>query len=137
VLENNTLVEGSSLAGVLYYAEQAFSDLGKPLNFKYWTKYFGDGLHKIFLRRVIPSIRLQTQPYNLNVYIDINQLNTASIRYTVAAQASGITWGGGLAGPAAVLLAWGSSTVSTPKSLKGTEAYWHQIRLSNKESIRR
>jgi hypothetical protein len=76
-------------------------------------------LHKIFLRRVIPSIRLQTQPYNLNVYIDINQLNTASISYTVAAQAFGITWGGGSSWAGGSTTAWGSSTVSTPKSLKG------------------
>lgn len=131
VLETNVLIEGSSLAGVLYYAESAFSDLGKPLNFKYWTKYFGDGLRKIFLRRVLPSIRLQTQPYNLNVYIDIDQRNTASIAYMVAAQASGNLWGGGSSvtwgGGSSIV--WGSSTVSTPKTLRGTEAYWHQIRF--------
>jgi hypothetical protein len=132
VLENNTLVEGSSIAGILYYAEQAFSDIGKPISFKYWTKYFGDGLHKIFLRRVIPSIRLQTQPYNLTVSIDINQLNTASISYSVAAQASGITWGGGYTWAGGSTTTWGSSTVSTPKSLKGTEAYWHQIRFEQR-----
>lgn len=129
VLENNTLVEGSSLFGALFYAEQAYSDLGKPISFKYWTKYFGDGLRKIFLRRVLPSIRLQTQPYSLGVYIDINQLNTASIRYTVAAQASGITWGGGSSWAGGSSTAWGSAAVSTPSTLKGTEAYWHQIRF--------
>jgi hypothetical protein len=128
VLEDNTLVEGSSLTGTLYYAEDAYSDLGKPINFKYWTKYFGDGLHKIFLRRVIPSIRLQTQPYDLNVYIDIDQRNTASIMYTVNAQASGLTWGDGSTWGGGSSIVWGSSVVSTPTSLKGTEAYWHQIR---------
>lgn len=126
VLENNTLVEGSSLFGALFYAEQAYSDMGKPISFKYWTKYFGDGLRKIFLRRVIPSIRLQTQPYDLDVLIDINQLNTASIRYTVEAQASGATWAGGDSWADGTT--WGSATVSTPESLQGTEAYWHQIR---------
>lgn len=128
VLENNTLVEGSSLYGALFYAEQAYSDLGKPIDFKYWTKYFGDGLRKIFLRRVIPSIRLQTQPYNLNVNIDINQLNSPTLLYTVNAQASGITWGGGSSWAGGSTTTWGSATVSTPRSLKGTEAYWHQIR---------
>jgi hypothetical protein len=129
VLEDNTLIEGSSLTGSLYYAEDAYSDLGKPINFKYWTKYFGDGLHKIFLRRVIPSLRLQTQPYDLNVYIDIDQRNTASIRYTVNAQASGITWGDGSSWAGSSSTVWGSAVVSTPETLQGTEAYWHQIRF--------
>jgi hypothetical protein len=129
VTETNVLIEGSSLAGVLYYAEQAYSDLGKPISFKYWTKYWGDGLRKIFFRRIVPSIRLQTQPYNLNVKFDINQLNTASIAYTVNAQASGITWGGGSNWAGGSSVVWGSAVVSTPQTLKGTEAFWLQVRF--------
>lgn len=129
--ENNTLIEGSSLVGVLYYAEIAYSDLGKPIEFKYWTKYFGDGLRKILLRRFIPSIRLQTQPYMLNIYIDIDQRNTIPLQYTLNAQASGTTWGAGTPtnwGAGSPIL-WGSATVSNPQILRGTEAYWHQIRF--------
>lgn len=130
VNEVNVLYEGSSLIGSLYLAEQAYSDLGKPIAFVYWTKYFGDGLKKILLRRIIPSIRLQTQPYNLNVYIDIDQRNTIPLRYQVNAQASGFTWGQGspvLWGAGGVYL-WGSATVSNPTTMQGTEAFWHQIR---------
>lgn len=126
--EANRLIEGSSLVGAVYLGEQDYSDLGKPIAFKYHTKYFGDGIRKIFLRRVIPSIRLQTDPYELNIYIDINQLNTASIQYTIPAQASGYTWGSGYFwGTSAIT--WGSQTVSTPEPLQGTEAYWHQVRF--------
>lgn len=127
VNESNDLYEGSSLVGALYHAEEAYSDLGKPIEFIYWTKYFGDGIRKIFLRRVIPSLRLQTQPYNLNIYIDIDQRNTTPLRYTVDAQASGETWGGGATWGGGSL--WGSNTVTTPTTLRGTEAYWHQIRF--------
>lgn len=129
--ESNGLYEGSSLVGALYLAEIAYSDLGKPLVFVYWSKYFGDGIRKIFLRRVIPSIRLQTQPYKLNVYIDIDQRNTIPLRYSVNAQASGFTWGQGspvLWGAGGVYL-WGSVTVSSPTTMQGTEAYWHQLRF--------
>jgi hypothetical protein len=129
--ESAILYEGSSTIGALYLAEQAYSDLGKPLAFIYWTKYFGDGLRKIFLRRVIPSIRLQTQPYNLNVYIDIDQRNTTPLRYTISAQATGYLWGAGspvLWGAGGVYL-WGSATVSSPTTMQGTEAYWHQLRF--------
>lgn len=131
VNESNQLYEGSSLVGALYYAEQAYSDLGKPIAFVYWTKYFGDGIRKILLRRLIPSIRLQTQPYNLNIYIDIDQRNTIPLRYTINAQASGYLWGQGTPadwGHGSPVL-WGSATVSNPTVLRGTEAYWHQIRF--------
>lgn len=131
VNESNVLYEGSPLVGAMYLAEQAYSDLGKPIAFVYWTKYFGDGLRKILLRRVIPSVRLQTQPYDLNVYIDIDQRNTIPLRYTIDAQASGGLWGEGspwLWGAGDPIL-WGSNTVSTPVVLRGTEAFWHQIRF--------
>jgi len=131
VNESNILYEGSSLVGALYLGEQAYSDMGKPIAFIYWTKYFGDGLRKIFLRRVIPSIRLQTQPYMLNVYIDIDQRNTIPLRYSVSAQASGYLWGAGspvLWGAGGVYV-WGSATVSSPTVMQGTEAFWHQLRF--------
>lgn len=128
VNESNVLIEGSSRVGAVYLADQAYSDMGKPLVFKYWTKYFGDGLHKLFLRRLIPSVRLQTQPYNLSVKLDMDQLNTTSITSTISAQATGHTWGSGyLWGTSAIT--WGSAVVSTPNPIAGTEAYWHQIRF--------
>lgn len=125
--ESNELIEGSSLVGAVYHAEDAYSDMGKPIPFIYWTKYFGDGLRRIFLRRVIPSIRLQTQPYSLNIYIDIDQRNTIPLQYTIDALASGEVWGGGqLWGDGWV---YGSATVSTPTTLRGSEGLWHQIRF--------
>jgi hypothetical protein len=127
VNESEELYEGSSQVGAVYYSEQKYSDLGKPIAFKYWTKYFGDGIHKIFLRRVLPSIRLQTQPYNLSVNIDMDQKGNVPLQYTISAQASGSTWGGGGAWTDNVTV-WGSSSVSTPTILQGSEAFWHQIR---------
>lgn len=127
--EDNTLIEGSSRVGAVYFAEQAYSDLGKPIVFKYWTKYFGDGLHKIFLRRVIPSIRLQTQPYNLHVYLDLDQKNNIPLQYTVSAQATGSTWGSGKTWTTGTTTTWGSSAVSIPTIMQGSEAFWHQIRF--------
>lgn len=129
VTEDNTLIEASSLVGQLFYAEQQYSDMGKPIDFVYWTKYFGDGLHKILLRRLLPSIRLQTQPYDLDVMIDIDQRNTTPISYTVSAQASGSTWGSGETWGGGET--WGSATVSSPTVMQGTEAFWHQIRFEH------
>lgn len=125
--EDNELVEGSSVVGAVYHADQAYSDMGKPIDFVYWTKYFGDGLRRIFLRRIIPSIRLQSQPYNLNVYIDIDQLNTVPLQYTINALASGEVWGGGQEWGDG--WTFGSATVSTPNTLRGSEGLWHQTRF--------
>lgn len=127
--ETNILYEGSSRVGAIYKSEQAYSDLGKPIDFIYWTKYFGDGLHKIFLRRVIPSIRLQTQPYNLNMYIDIDQRNNIPLQYNISAQASGSEWGNGHTWTTGTTTTWGSSVVSTPTTAQGSEGYWHQVRF--------
>lgn len=127
--EDGTLIEGSSLVGQFFYSEQQYSDMGKPIDFKYWTKYFGDGLHKILLRRIAPSIRLQTQPYELNVLVDIDQRNTTPISYTMSAQASGNTWGSGETYGSGTT--WGSATVSSPSVMTGTEAYWHQVRFEH------
>lgn len=127
--EDNSLVECSSLAGQAYNGEQQYSDLGKQIDFKWWSKYFGDGIHKMFMRRLIPSIRLQTLPYSIDLFIDIDQRNTTSIQYTIDAQASGSTWGGGDNWGASAT--WGSAVVSTPKTYSGTEAYWHQVRIEH------
>lgn len=125
--EDQTLIEGSSVVGTLYFAESDYNDLGRPINFKYYTNYFGSGLNKIFLRRVLPAVRLQTAPYDIDVMLDMDQRNTAAISYTISAQASGSSWGSSETwGGSAV---WGSATVSTPKPLAGTEAFWHQVRF--------
>lgn len=132
VLEDDTLIEGSCVVGAMYVAEQQYSDLGRPIDFEYYTNYFGTGLNKIFLRRMLPAVRLQSAAYSINVAIDIDQRNTEVITDTIDAQASGSewgsteTWGGGAT--------WGSATVSTPKPITGTEAFWHQIRFS-KEGV--
>lgn len=125
--EEDNLIEGSSVCGAVYRAEQAYSDVGKPIEFIYWTKYYGDGLRKIFVRRIILSLRLQTQPYSLNVYVDIDQRNTNSISYQVDAQASGAEYGDGTQFGDGTT--WGSQTVSIPETLVGTEASWHQLRF--------
>lgn len=127
--ETDTLIEGSSRMGAIFFGETAFSDLGKPINFQYYTKYFGDGLRKIFMRRVIPSIRLQTQPYNLTIYIDLEQRDTNALTYTLNALASGLLWGAGSLWGGGSTVVWGSATVSVPKILQGSEAYWQQIRF--------
>lgn len=127
--ETNRLIEGSSVVGAVYLAEQAYSDMGKPLAFDYRTKYFGDGLRKVFFRRIVPSVRLQTQPYDLNVYVDLDQRNTIPLQYTIAAQASGNTWGDGSLWTTSAIT-WGSQAVSTPNTLRGSEAYWLQIRFA-------
>lgn len=123
---DDNLIEGSSLIGAVYRAEQQYSDLGKPIEFIYWSKIFGDGLRKLFLRRFTPAIRLQTQPYSLNIYIDVDQRNANVLSYTLDALATGSIYGSGITFGSGET--YGSRTVGIPETFAGTEAFWHQIR---------
>lgn len=127
--EDNELVEFSPLVGQAFTGEQQYSDVGKPIDFQYRSKYFGDGLRKIFMRRLAPSIRLQTLDYDIDLKIDIDRRNTTPITYTIDAQATGAEWGDGSEWADGTL--WGSATVSTPKTYQGSEGYWHQIRFEH------
>lgn len=124
--KDDNLIEASSLVGAVYRAEQQYSDLGKPIEFVYWSKIFGDGLRLLFLRRFTPAIRLQTQPYSLDIYIDVDQRDANVLSYTLDALASGSTYGSGVTFGSGET--YGSRTVGIPKTFAGTEAYWHQIR---------
>lgn len=125
--EEDNLIEGSSLVGAVYKAEQEYSDLGKPIDFVYWSKIFGDGLRKIFVRRFTPSIRLQTQPYSLNIYMDLDQRNANTLQYTLNASAAGETYGSGITYGSGET--YGSYEVGIPETFSGSEAYWHQVRF--------
>jgi hypothetical protein len=58
----------------------------------------------------------------------MDQKGNVPLQYTISAQASGTSWGSGTVWTDNVTV-WGSSTVSTPTILQGSEAFWHQIRF--------
>lgn len=93
-LDNNELVEFSSRAGWFFYGEQGYSDLGKPINFKYWTSYkaYGSGAAKDRIKRFRPVLRPSTTSFYMSVGKDIDFNNTPDMRpYLVSG--GGATWG--------------------------------------------
>lgn len=105
-LDNNELIEFSSVVGRVYYGESVGSDLGKKINYKYWTNYktygyrkhsggsFGGASAKKRIKRFRPVVRIQNANYTMYVGKDMNFANTPDMRpFTVSG--GGTVWGGG------------------------------------------
>lgn len=105
-LDKNELVEFSSLVGRVYYGEAQGSDLGKKIDWKFWTNYktygyrrrtgqsFGGASAKKRIKRFRPVVRIQQANYTMLVGKDMNFANNPDMRpYTVSG--GGATWGGG------------------------------------------
>jgi hypothetical protein len=91
---NNELIEFSSKVGATYLGETSESDLGKPINFKYWTKYkaYGSGMAKDRVRRFRPFVRPTDSPYYLSVGKDIDFKNDPQMT-SFLVDAGGAKWG--------------------------------------------
>lgn len=92
--DNNELVEFSSKAGWLFFGENGYSDLGKPISFKYWTAYksYGSGAAKDRIRRFRPVVRPAQSDYYLSVGKDIDFKNTPDMRPWLVSS-GGAAWG--------------------------------------------
>lgn len=94
VFDNNELVEVSSRAAAFYFGERTYSDLGRPIDFKYWTAYklYGSSMSKKRIKRFRPIVRPADSAYYLKVSKDIDFQNRPNTRpYLV--DAGGAKWG--------------------------------------------
>ena len=75
--DNNELIEFSSRGGWLFEGEKGYSDLGKAIDFKYWTNYKanGSGAAKDRIKRFRPVVRPADTSYYLRVGKDIDFQN--------------------------------------------------------------
>lgn len=121
---------GSSLMGQLYYGETGTSDLGKGIDFEYWTKYysFGHPAAKHRLKRLYPHFRGQSGNYSVLVLIDADELNSPASN-TIALNAashlygeSGLKYGSGIT--------YGNSVLALPRLTIGGSNRKHQVRVS-------
>lgn len=101
--DNNELVEFSSKCGWLFYGERNYSDLGKPISFKYWTAYkaYGSGAAKDRIKKFRPIVRPAQSSYYLMVGKDIDFENTPVMRPWLV-DSGGAPWG---------TFNWGDGTV--------------------------
>lgn len=92
--KNNELIEFSSRVGALYLGENGESDLGKAINFVYWTNYkmYGSGAAKDRIKRFRPFVRPTDSSYVLTVGKDINFADNPVLT-DYAVDAGGAKWG--------------------------------------------
>lgn len=111
ILDNNELIEFSSVIGQCYFGENQFSDLGKRISWKYWTNYkayfyrkrtgqtVGGGSSKKRIKRFRPIIRTADADYTMYVGKDMDFANTPDMReYIVSgggAKFGSFVWGDG------------------------------------------
>lgn len=92
--DDNELIEFSSKCAWVFRGEQGYSDLGKAIDWKYWTPYkaYGSGAAKDRIKRFRPILRTQQADYTMLVGKDIDFANNPDMRqYLVAG--GGAKWG--------------------------------------------
>lgn len=93
-LDDNELIEFSSKVGAFYRGEVGYSDMGKAIDFKYWTRYnmYGSGAAKDRIKKFRPVVRPADQDYYLSVGKDIDFENRPDMRDWLVSS-GGATWG--------------------------------------------
>lgn len=117
-LDNNELVEFSSLVGAAYYGETQGSDLGKKLDWKYWTNYkaYGTGTAKKRIKRFRPIVRVVDSDYTMLVGKDMDFNNSPDMR-NYAVNSTGAKWGAFVWGVGTL---WGGKKqVTNPSPMSG------------------
>lgn len=126
--DDNKLVEASDIAGVLYYAEQRDSILGKPISFEYRSKYhsFGESGAKKQIRKMYPLLRSQEAPFTIEVQVD-KDLRNQPKSYTIDTQGTGAEWGTGLTYGGGST--YGKTELIAPRLTVSGQAVYFQLRF--------
>lgn len=124
--DDNTSVRSSSLVGALYYGDQGTSDLGKPIDFDWWSKYmsFGSPAAKHRIKRYYTFLQGQTTPHTVDCQWDADEANSPTSN-TVNVSEGGSTWGTGVWGT----FVWGTTNFIRTRINVGGQAYKHQFRF--------
>lgn len=109
---------GSSEVGTLYYGDQGYNDLGKPIAFDWWSNYmsFGQPAAKHRVKRHYVFLQGEDGNYNVDCQVDEDNLNSptsnlinvnvaaniygaGAVYGTVANGGTGLTYGDGVLTP--------------------------------------
>lgn len=94
--ESNELIEASSVVGALYLGETDFSQLGAPIEWKYWTNYkkYTSGIAKDRVRTFRAIFESPDRTFSVTIGKDSDFDNDPTNK-TVTLQTSGIVYDGG------------------------------------------
>lgn len=92
--DDNELIEFSSRTPWMLKGEQNYSDVGKAIAFRYWTKYknYGSSASKKRIKRFRPFLRTVTSDYALLVGRDLDFADDPDMREYIVA-GGGAKWG--------------------------------------------
>lgn len=95
-LENNELIEASSVYGALFFGEAQDANLGAPIDFKYWTNYkkYTSGIAKDRVRKFRAIFSTPDRTFTVNVGKDADFDNDATYKRVVL-NTSGILYDSG------------------------------------------
>jgi len=103
--ENDQVIFSSGQAGVLYWGSSNYSDLGKPIEFEYYTNYFDFGVPDNLkqVRRLYTQFRKIDNPGLVIIGVDVDFKNDP-VEEEIQLQSSGYRWGDSL-------IEWGDSEI--------------------------
>lgn len=115
-LEDNTLTEASSTIGAIYFGEAQESQLGAPIQFKYWTNYkkYTSGIAKDRVRTFRAIFASPDKTIDVLVGKDADFDNDARYK-TVLLTSSGILYDGGETYGSATAIYGRGTRVSQPR----------------------
>jgi len=128
--DDGRLVESSSLVQAVYQAETGYSNLGKAIDFEYWTKYesLGAPAMKKRILKYFPLFEPSDIDFSIKVSIDKDLRNEPTDSY-VTLTTTGTKWGQFNWDEAD----WGSNTAFNPVRLRFPGyAFYYQIRISRR-----
>lgn len=139
-LDDNQLIEFSSLIGQVFFGETQFSDLGKDIDYKFWTNYktyayrrrtgqtFGGGSAKKRIKRFRPVVRVTESNFIMRVGKDMDFANSPDMRdYLVAG--NGAVWGQWVYGDGTT---WGTTRQIQNRSGMSGRGQYIQYRFERK-----
>lgn len=127
--DTQQILASSSRVGQLFYYGQGYSDLGRPIDFEYRTKYFSfdHPSRKHRIKRLYPYLRAGESNYNLTLQIDADYANNPT-NYTVPLYSTTSTiWGGGSAWGGGYI--WGGNILQPTRLTIPGQNRLHQIRF--------
>jgi hypothetical protein len=80
--KDDPLIEFSSMVGRVYFGETGYNDLGKAIDWKFWTNYktYGSGSSKKRIKRFRPIVRVEDADYTMSVGKDMDFANKPDMR---------------------------------------------------------
>jgi len=125
--DDNELIEFSSRSPWMFLGSQGYSDLGKSIDFKYWTKYklYGSGASKKRVKRFRPIVRTVASDYTLLVGKDMDFQNDPDMREYIVS-GGGAKWGAFVWGDGTK---WGKRKLVSKKSAMSGRGEYIQYRF--------